>query len=151
MASIASKYSVITSGVQKVSGRYKILYLDTFLCICIVSRYIFQKSIVSVSYRNFFKVSSRYFNLLLPKKLDRFCLLLHSKQDFFPCKYSCKLSFLINKHLKGSSKSLRTLFLFHQFFVYRKLTALAHYIEIVLNKNYVLFQKMYLKCIRSGV
>ena len=41
------------SGVQKVSGRYKILYLDTFLCICIVSRYIFQKSISSVSYQNF--------------------------------------------------------------------------------------------------
>ena len=38
---------------QNVSGRYKILYLDTFLGICIVSRYFFQKSIVSVSYRKF--------------------------------------------------------------------------------------------------
>ena len=43
----------VRSRGQNVSGRYKILYLDTFLGICNVSRYFFQKSIVSVSYRKF--------------------------------------------------------------------------------------------------
>ena len=48
-----SSIFLISSRGQNVSGRYKILYLDTFLGICIVSRYFFEKSIVSVSYRKF--------------------------------------------------------------------------------------------------
>jgi len=40
---LAIRHLATDSRGQNVSGRYKILYLDTFLGICIVSRYFFSE------------------------------------------------------------------------------------------------------------